>query len=119
MAVTPPKRGTLAPLRTQLEMRTSQKRGFRRAPKRTAVGLAPNFISNDLNLSGVLVASLVFCNTILVILNLPVAGIRASVLHILFRRLVPLIVVFTVIGVYSVRSAILVLHALGLLRGAR
>ncbi|MEM8571502.1 MAG: tripartite tricarboxylate transporter permease [Pseudomonadota bacterium] len=66
----------------------------------------PSFISNNPDLFGALIASLVVGNIILVILNLPLAGLWASLLRIPFRRLVPLIVVFAVIGVYSVRSSI-------------
>ncbi|MEM1312937.1 MAG: tripartite tricarboxylate transporter permease [Pseudomonadota bacterium] len=64
----------------------------------------PSFISANPDLFGALVASLVVGNVILVVLNLPLAGLWASLLRIPFRKLVPLILVFALIGVHSVRS---------------
>jgi TctA family transporter len=51
-------------------------------------------------------ASLIIGNIILVVLNLPLAGVWASLLRIPFRRLVPLIVVISLIGVHSVQNAL-------------
>ncbi|MEM6973152.1 MAG: tripartite tricarboxylate transporter permease [Pseudomonadota bacterium] len=66
----------------------------------------PSFISANPDLFGALIASLVVGNVILVVLNLPLAGIWASLLRIPFRKLVPLILVFALIGVHSVRSSL-------------
>lgn len=51
-------------------------------------------------------ASLIIGNIILVILNLPFAGVWASLLRIPFRRLVPLIVVISLVGVHSVHNSL-------------
>ena len=51
-------------------------------------------------------ASLIIGNIILVILNLPFAGVWAALLRIPFRRLVPLIVVISLIGVHSVQNSL-------------
>ncbi|MEM6440315.1 MAG: tripartite tricarboxylate transporter permease [Pseudomonadota bacterium] len=66
----------------------------------------PSFISSNPDLFGALIASLVVGNVILVVLNLPLAGLWASLLRIPFRKLVPVILVFALIGVHSVRSAL-------------
>ncbi|MEM1285133.1 MAG: tripartite tricarboxylate transporter permease [Pseudomonadota bacterium] len=66
----------------------------------------PSFISSNPDLFGALIISLVVGNIILVILNLPLAGVWASLLRIPFRKLVPLIIVFAVIGVYSVNRSV-------------
>ena len=66
----------------------------------------PSFISANPDLFGALIASLVVGNIILVVLNLPLAGVWASLLRIPFRKLVPMIVVFAAIGVYSVQSSV-------------
>lgn len=71
-------------------------------------GLAPGpaFISQNPDLFNALIASLVVGNIVLVILNLPLAGLWAALLRAPFRRLAPLIIVLSVIGVYSVRSSL-------------
>lgn len=62
----------------------------------------PGFISENTDLFYALIASFVVGNIILVILNLPMAGIWASLLQVPFKKLVPVIIVLSVIGVYSV-----------------
>ena len=71
-------------------------------------GLAPGpgFIPNNPDLFNALIASFVVGNVILVILNLPLAAVWASLLRVPFRKLVPLIVVLSVIGVHSVNSSL-------------
>lgn len=71
-------------------------------------GLAPGpgFIPNNPDLFNALIASFVVGNIILVILNLPLAAVWASLLRVPFRKLVPLIVVLSVIGVHSVNSSL-------------
>ncbi|MEM6491241.1 MAG: tripartite tricarboxylate transporter permease, partial [Pseudomonadota bacterium] len=66
----------------------------------------PSFIANNPDLFGALIMSLVLGNVILVILNLPLAGLWASLLRIPFKKLAPLILVFAVIGVYSVQRSL-------------
>ena len=66
----------------------------------------PSFIASNPDLFGALIASLVVGNVILVILNLPLAGLWASLLRIPFRKLVPMIIVFAVIGVHSVQNSL-------------
>ncbi|MEM6462324.1 MAG: tripartite tricarboxylate transporter permease [Pseudomonadota bacterium] len=66
----------------------------------------PSFISSNPELFGALIASLVVGNIILVVLNLPLAGIWASLLRIPFRKLVPMIIVFAAIGVHSVQNSL-------------
>ena len=66
----------------------------------------PSFIANNADLFAALIASLVIGNIILVVLNLPLAGLWASLLRIPFRKLVPLIIVFAMIGVYSIQRAL-------------
>jgi putative tricarboxylic transport membrane protein len=66
----------------------------------------PGFIAQNPDIFGALMASLIIGNVVLVVLNLPFAGVWASLLHIPFRRLVPLIVVISLIGVYSVQNSI-------------
>lgn len=65
----------------------------------------PGFIPNNPDLFNALIASFVLGNIILVILNLPLAGLWASLLRVPFRKLVPLIIVLSVIGVYSVHTS--------------
>lgn len=62
----------------------------------------PGFISENTDLFYALIASFVVGNIILVILNLPLAGVWASLLQVPFKKLVPVIIVLSVIGVYSV-----------------
>ena len=71
-------------------------------------GIAPGpaFIAQNPEIFGALVASLVIGNVILVVLNLPFAGVWAALLRVPFRRLVPLIVVIGLIGVHSVQNAL-------------
>ncbi|MHA7878984.1 MAG: tripartite tricarboxylate transporter permease [Saccharospirillum sp.] len=66
----------------------------------------PGFIAQNPNLFGALMASLVLGNIILVVLNLPFAGVWASLLRIPFRTLVPFILVISLIGVHSVHNAL-------------
>lgn len=65
----------------------------------------PGFISSNPDLFNALIASFVLGNIILVVLNLPLAGLWASLLRVPFRKLVPLIIVLSVIGVYSVHTS--------------
>lgn len=71
-----------------------------------AIMPGPGFIAQQPQMFGALMASLVLGNIILVVLNLPFAGVWASLLRVPFRRLVPLIVVISLIGVYSVQNAL-------------
>ena len=66
----------------------------------------PSFIDSNPDLFAALIASLVVGNVILVILNLPLAGLWASLLRVPFPKLVPLIIVFSLIGVYSVQNSL-------------
>ena len=66
----------------------------------------PGFIAQNPDLFTALMASLVIGNVILVVLNLPFAGVWASLLRIPFRRLVPLIIVISLIGVHSVQNSL-------------
>lgn len=71
-------------------------------------GLAPGpaFIAANPGLFHALVASLVLGNVILVVLNLPLAGLWAMLLRVPFPRLVPLIVVLGAIGVMAGQNGI-------------
>jgi TctA family transporter len=71
-----------------------------------AIMPGPGFIAQNPDLFTALMASLIVGNVILVVLNLPFAGVWASLLRIPFRRLVPLIVVISLIGVYSVQNSL-------------
>ena len=71
-----------------------------------AIMPGPGFIAQNPDLFGALMASLIVGNIILVVLNLPFAGVWASLLRIPFRRLVPLIVVISLIGVHSVQNSL-------------
>jgi putative tricarboxylic transport membrane protein len=53
-----------------------------------------------------LVASMYIGNVILVILNLPLVGLFVNLLRIPYKVLVPIIVVISIIGVYSVNSSV-------------
>lgn len=66
----------------------------------------PGFIAQNPDLFGALMASLIVGNVILVVLNLPFAGVWAALLRVPFRRLVPLIVAIGLIGVWSVHNAV-------------
>ena len=70
-----------------------------------AIMPGPGFIAQQPQMFGALMASLVLGNLILVVLNLPFAGVWASLLRVPFRRLVPLIVVISLIGVHSVQNS--------------
>lgn len=65
----------------------------------------PGFIAQNPDLFGALMASLIVGNVILVVLNLPLVGVWAALLRVPFRRLVPLIVVVSLIGVFSVQGS--------------
>lgn len=71
-------------------------------------GLAPGpgFIAENQDIFAALIASFVVGNIILVILNLPFAGVWAALLTVPFKRLVPVIVVLSLIGVYSVYGSL-------------
>lgn len=71
-----------------------------------AIVPGPGFIAQNPDLFGALMASPIVGNIILVVLNLPFAGVWASLLRIPFRRLVPLIVVISLIGVHSVQNSL-------------
>lgn len=58
-----------------------------------------------MNLFHALIASLVIANLILVVLNLPLAGVWAMLLAVPFRKLAPMIVVISLIGVWSVQGS--------------
>lgn len=65
-----------------------------------------------------LVASMYIGNVMLLILNLPLVGLFASILRIPYRYLWPLIMLFTLVGVYSTDNSafdLLVLVAFGLI----
>jgi TctA family transporter len=66
----------------------------------------PGFIAQNPDLFTALMASLIIGNIILVVLNLPFAGVWAALLRIPFRRLVPLILVISLIGVHSVQNSL-------------
>jgi TctA family transporter len=66
----------------------------------------PAFIAQNPDLFAALMASLVVGNVILVVLNLPFAGVWAALLAVPFRRLVPVIVVVSLIGAWSVHNAL-------------
>ena len=70
-----------------------------------AITPGPGFIAQNPDLFTALMASLIVGNLILVVLNLPFAGVWASMLRIPFRQLVPLIVVISLIGVHSVQNS--------------
>lgn len=71
-----------------------------------AITPGPAFIAENPDLFTALMASLVIGNLALVALNLPFAGVWAALLAVPFRRLVPLILVLSLIGVYSVHNAL-------------
>jgi TctA family transporter len=70
------------------------------------ISAGPAFIAENPDVFQALVASLVVGNLILVVLNLPFAGLWAMLLSIPFRRLAPGIVAVSLIGVFSVRNAL-------------
>ena len=66
----------------------------------------PGFVTAHPDIFAALVASLVVGNLILVVLNLPLAGVWALLLGVPFRKLVPVIVVLALIGVWSVNGSL-------------
>lgn len=78
----------------------------------------PNMIVEKPELFWGLMASMYLGNFVLLILNLPLIGVFLSVLRVPRGLLLPLIVVFCVVGVYSINSSyvdLMVLAAFGLL----
>ncbi|WP_413730000.1 tripartite tricarboxylate transporter permease [Sodalis sp. RH22] len=74
----------------------------------------PQVMTNNPALFWGLLASMWIGNLMLVILNLPLVGLWASLLRIPYRYLYPAILVFCCIGVYSVQNAVFdVLQAVG------
>jgi TctA family transporter len=71
-----------------------------------AITPGPGFIAQNPDLFAALMASLIVANIILVILNLPLAGVWAALLRVPFRRLVPMIIVISLIGVHSVQNSL-------------
>jgi TctA family transporter len=71
-----------------------------------AITPGPGFVAQNPDLFAALMTSLIVGNIMLVILNLPFAGVWASLLRIPFKRLVPLILVISLIGVHSVHNAL-------------
>ena len=66
----------------------------------------PAFIASNPDIFHALIASLVIGNLILVVLNLPLAGVWAMLLAVPFRKLAPMIVVISLIGVWSVQGSV-------------
>jgi putative tricarboxylic transport membrane protein len=65
------------------------------------LSVGPMFMTQHANLFWALVASMILGNFLLLVLNLPLIGIWAKVLAIPSRILMPLILLFCIIGVYS------------------
>jgi TctA family transporter len=70
------------------------------------ISAGPAFIGENPEVFHALVASLVVGNLILVVLNLPFAGLWAMLLAIPFRALAPAIVAISLIGVFSVQNSL-------------
>jgi TctA family transporter len=70
------------------------------------ISAGPAFIGENPEVFHALVASLVVGNLILVVLNLPFAGLWALLLAIPFRALAPAIVAISLIGVFSVQNSV-------------
>ncbi len=72
----------------------------------TIHGIAPgpNFIAKNQTLFWAIIASMYIGNVMLVILNLPLIGIWVKLLKIPYRLLFPWILLFCVVGCYSVNS---------------
>lgn len=68
---------------------------------------SPTFISEQPLLFWGLIASMYIGNTMLLILNLPLVGIFASMLRIPKSVLMPLVALFCIIGAYSLNNSIL------------
>jgi putative tricarboxylic transport membrane protein len=64
----------------------------------------PLFISEQPQIFWGLIASMYIGNVILIILNLPLVGIFVNLLRIPFRILFPIILLFCIIGTYSINS---------------
>ncbi len=66
----------------------------------------PLMISQNPNLFWAVVASMYIGNIMLLVLNLPLVGLWVQVLRVPYKLLFPLILMFCVIGVYSVSSSV-------------
>ena len=65
----------------------------------------PNVISQHPDLFWGIIASMWIGNLLLVILNLPLVGIWVKLLRVPYHALIPVIIVFCSVGVYSISSA--------------
>lgn len=77
----------------------------------------PLLIKNNPNLFWGLVASMYVGNVLLLLLNLPLVGMWVQVLKVPSRILFPLILLFCLIGVYSVNNSIFDLYVMALFGG--
>jgi TctA family transporter len=78
----------------------------------------PNIVNNQPDLFWGIIASMWIGNAMLIILNLPLVGIWVTMLKIPYKILLPAIVVFSMIGVFTVSNSafdVYVLAAFGLL----
>ncbi len=78
----------------------------------------PNVVTEQPELFWGVIASMWIGNAMLIILNLPLVGVWVAMLRIPYRIMVPVIVTFSVIGVFTVSNSsfdVLVLLAFGLL----
>jgi putative tricarboxylic transport membrane protein len=78
----------------------------------------PNVVTEQPELFWGVIASMWIGNAMLIILNLPLVGVWVAMLRIPYRIMVPIIVTFSVIGVFTVSNSsfdVLVLLAFGLL----
>jgi putative tricarboxylic transport membrane protein len=66
----------------------------------------PMLIQNNPELFWGLIASMYVGNVVLLILNLPMIGLFINILRIPYRYLYPLILVFCVLGVYSINQSV-------------
>jgi putative tricarboxylic transport membrane protein len=66
----------------------------------------PLMISQNPNLFWAIVASMYIGNIMLLVLNLPLIGLWVQVLKIPYKMLFPIILLFCIIGVYSVSSTV-------------
>ena len=66
----------------------------------------PQLISRNPQFFWGVIASMYIGNVMLVILNLPLVGLFASILRIPYRILLPLIVLFTALGAYAIANNI-------------
>lgn len=74
----------------------------------------PNVVNQNPALFWGLIASMWVGNLMLVVLNLPLIGLWVKMLTVPYRMLVPVIVVFSVVGVYSTSGNAFELFAMGL-----